>query len=332
MDSDDVLDDNAIQKLYDIAEVNKSEVVFFDGSAFFETESLEKKFPCYKSEYEKFDEINGVVDGIQLLDWYEKYNKFVVSPCLVFLRKDYLIKHKINFYNDILYEDNLFHIKLLLALRNGYVLHEKLFYRRVRNNSIMTTQKKSFKHMYSYCICYYELVKLIPAFEVICKDNCLALLLNIFYRSILNLAMRLKGERLSADDMKYLKKLSVIQKELLTQLGVVVKPDLSSIINYCEGYTNIAVYGAAAIGTEICRYLKPMKKIEIVDRARRVLPKDLDMVLKHPDDLCGTKTDLIIITVKNEAVAEGIKEQLWTKYGVNKDRIVWYGECVDYYL
>ena len=332
MDSDDVLPTDALQKLYDIAEANKAEVVFFDGRSFFESKLLEGEYLCYKHEYEKFDEISGITNGIRLLDWCEKNKKVVVSPCLVFLRRDYLVENKIVFHEDIFYEDNLFHVKVLLALKRGYVFHEKLFYRRIRNNSIMTNQKKLFKHLYSFFICHYEFIKLITAFETLGKEKLLILFLRHFYNNMTDMARDLKGERLSEEDLQYYNKLNLVQRELFGQLGLGIKTDISSITKYCAKYKNVAVYGAGAIGIEICQYLKELKKIEIIDRAVTVLPNDLDMIVRKPDDLADMCVDLIIISVKSKAVADEIKEQLCSKYGISKDRMVWYGECIDYVI
>lgn len=333
MDSDDILADGALESLFDVAEANDAEVIFFEGSSFFEAPELEKKYASYKDAYERFYDINGVVDGQTLLEWYETYNKFVVSACLVFLRKDFLTVNHISFYNGILYEDNVYHIKLLLALRNGYVLHEKLFQRRVRNDSIMTATKYRFKQLYSWFICYYELLSLLPLFEKMGRKDCLALLLDSFTYNMRRVSKGLQGVHLDQDDLSLYKKMDPLQRQILNNLGMGITPKMASVSKYCGESKNIAIYGAGGIGISIYKCLNQgngHNKIHIVDRAVTAIDDIPEVIVSKPCDLPNISFDLLIICVGNEALAKGIAKQLNHEYGIAGDKMMWYGDLTDY--
>lgn len=333
MDSDDILADGALESLFDVAEANDSEVIFFEGSSFFEAPELEKKYASYKDAYERFYDINGVVEGQTLLEWYETYNKFVVSACLVFLRKDFLTVNHISFYNGILYEDNVYHIKLLLALRNGYVLHEKLFQRRVRNDSIMTATKYRFKQLCSWFICYYELLNVLPLFEQMGRKDCLALLLDSFTYNMRRVSKGLQGVQLDQEDLSLYKKMDPLQRQILSNLGMGISPKLASVSKYCGESKNIAIYGAGGIGISIYKCLNQgncHNKIHIVDRAVAAIDDMPEVIVHKPSELTNISFDLLIICVGNEALAKGIVKQLNHEYGIKTDMMVWYGDIVDY--
>ena len=333
MDSDDILKESALQMLYNIAEANNSDVVFFEGDSFFDSYDLEKKFYSYKFAYERFNGVEGITDGRRLLEWYEIYNKFVVSPCLIFVRRDFIRNNIIRFHNGIMYEDNIFHIRLLLELHNGYVLHEKLFNRRVRNESTMTTTTFRFKQLYSWFICYYDSLNLLPMFEKIGRKSCLALLLDSFLHNMQRVYNGLRGTMLNADDLICYKGMDILQRQMLNSLGVGVYPILSSVMKYCGDGKKIVIYGAGVIGINIYFFLNQSNcnhTIHIVDRAVAAIDDMPEVIVHKPCELPNIPFDLLIICVGNEALAKGIVKQLNNEYGINTDKVVWYGDIVDY--
>lgn len=89
MDSDDKLERNAIETLYWEAEKEKLDLLLFDGTSFYETSELEKKFPQYKTYYKRTYRYKKVRLGCDLYVEMVRNGDFKVSPCLQFFNRDF---------------------------------------------------------------------------------------------------------------------------------------------------------------------------------------------------------------------------------------------------
>ena len=52
-DSDDVLEANALEELYNYSKKNNLDMLCFDGNTFYDQESLKNKFPYYQNYYKR---------------------------------------------------------------------------------------------------------------------------------------------------------------------------------------------------------------------------------------------------------------------------------------
>ncbi len=94
----------------------------------------------------------------------------VVSVCLQCFRREFLTENQITFYEGIMHEDNLFSIIALLLAKRTRHLKRDLYYRRLRNNSVMTskTLKNSFN---GYFVCIIELISFSHLNEDLFSDS-----------------------------------------------------------------------------------------------------------------------------------------------------------------
>ena len=94
--------------------------------------------------------------GRELMVRFVEEDSFCVSPGMQFVRKSFLDKVGLRFYEGIVHEDNLFTcLMLALASRTGF-LNESLYVRRVRRGSTMT-EDREIKHVYGHFKAAYEI-------------------------------------------------------------------------------------------------------------------------------------------------------------------------------
>ena len=97
MDSDDILDQECFKILVEQMETNALDLLFFEGSSFFENALLEETFSQYKNMYHRNHWYPRVYNGKELFVKLRKRGEFIISPCLQMVRKKYIDDHKIRF-------------------------------------------------------------------------------------------------------------------------------------------------------------------------------------------------------------------------------------------
>lgn len=181
MDSDDLLEKDALEVLYEKAGKNDLDVIYFDGTSFSDTNSCLEQVNVYKNYYtRKASYEEKVYKGAELLSLFESNQEYRTSACLQMVKKDFFEEQELWFARGILHEDNLFTFScLLMAKRAGYV-NRSLFQRRVREASIMTNDK-TFYNVYGYFYGYLRMYELIEKYSSL-RKNIEAL--NILYRQL----------------------------------------------------------------------------------------------------------------------------------------------------
>lgn len=137
MDSDDKLkDSDALQTCYDYAERNKADFIFFDGESFSE-EGVSRISRNTKRTHLVDDD--KAYDGEYLLNLTLDTLTHNCVVWLLFIRKDYLDKIGLRFYEGIIHEDELYTTILALNSNNIFCLKRNLVGHRIRQASTMTT-------------------------------------------------------------------------------------------------------------------------------------------------------------------------------------------------
>lgn len=150
-DSDDRMELNAMESLYGQAHMNQLDIVLFDAASFYDDEKLKDAYPQYKSLYKRKKEYGQIVAGSELFVHMKRDNAYVCSACCYFFRSGFLARHQLHFYEGILHEDELFAFQTLLLAERAKHVKQTYFYRRIRENSIMT-KSKSMKNVKGYAV------------------------------------------------------------------------------------------------------------------------------------------------------------------------------------
>ncbi len=135
MDSDDKLTDpEALQTCYNYAEKNCADFIFFDGESFsedgFQRTSWNTKRTHLVEEDIKFD-------GEYLLNLMLNTKTHNCVVWLLFIRKKFLDRIGLHFYEGIIHEDELFTAILTLSSNNICCLKRNLVGHRIRTTSTM---------------------------------------------------------------------------------------------------------------------------------------------------------------------------------------------------
>ncbi|ARQ98472.1 ss-1,4-galactosyltransferase [Campylobacter devanensis] len=143
-DSDDWLDIQALEKLYNKSQESNSDICIMEVARYIEaTNKIDKKDPwytnkCYKirkNDVCSFDEIKSVLFSSCCMAYCHLYSyEFLIN---------YLWKNEEFYPQNLLFEDIYPHIKSLILAKRIAFLDEALYYYRIREGSIMTSSAKS---------------------------------------------------------------------------------------------------------------------------------------------------------------------------------------------
>lgn len=141
MDSDDLLKENCLETLYQYAEADNLDVVYFEADSFYETKEIEEAFPQFLTLYHRHKEYDGIYDGRNLYIQMENAGDIKMSVGLQFTRRQFLQDNNIKFGTERYFEDNLYTVKVTLKAGKARCVRDNLYLRRVRANSTMTTSE-----------------------------------------------------------------------------------------------------------------------------------------------------------------------------------------------
>lgn len=145
MDSDDLLEEDALELCYLRCEEDRLDFVFFDAENFYDGVTNAPVLN-YKRTDQLTDEVYG---GPQALEVQVRKQVFTPSACLSFIRRSFLESHHLRFAPGILHEDQLFTVLLYLQAERTACIRRTFFQRRMRADSIMT-RKFSERNLVGY--------------------------------------------------------------------------------------------------------------------------------------------------------------------------------------
>ena len=156
LDSDDYIELDAMAICYNECEKYSLDFLTFDCNTFYE----EDYNGNYTHKIDRSDILNSdICKGNLLFNKLIENNKMYYETWLNFFKADFLIANNIKYRENLIYEDVLITVKCYLYANRVKYINNKLFNRRVRNNSIMTKNKTE-KNIEAHYICAVELYEL----------------------------------------------------------------------------------------------------------------------------------------------------------------------------
>lgn len=178
LDSDDYYERRTLATLFERAERDRLDVLFFSARTEYEGVQARR---LYRDEYGERSCISDVMTGRELFVRFVEDDSFCVSPAMQLIRRDFLESSGIRFYEGIVHEDNLFTCMMLACASRAGFTNERLYVRRVRMGSTMTT-KREMRHVYGHFKSAYELEKWMRANAEACsREFAKALLRHISF-------------------------------------------------------------------------------------------------------------------------------------------------------
>lgn len=144
LDSDDFLaDSSAVSRLYDKAEHDSLDQLFFDATVIFESGETKEKNKNYIEYYKRKKEYPEIKTGKDFFSDLQENWDFKPNACMQMLRREFLLKYNLRFIEDIVHEDEVFTLECsTVSEKTGY-LAESFLVRRIREESIMTMTRKA---------------------------------------------------------------------------------------------------------------------------------------------------------------------------------------------
>lgn len=135
MDSDDLLESDALAICYARCEADRLDFVFFDAVSFGAPASDAAWF-----DYRRAGAFPGIHTGRKLLGRMLDTKRYRSSVCLNLIRRELLDRAGLRFYAGIIHEDELFTARLYIEAARVAGIARTFFHRRVREESTMTTR------------------------------------------------------------------------------------------------------------------------------------------------------------------------------------------------
>lgn len=139
VDSDDYLEETALEKLYNYAQKHNIDMLAFSGNNFnIQGKMLENRY--WNFLYLPKDWKKIVFKYTDCLDFM---HLMAVSSCLTMYKTEFILKNKLRFPDGLVYEDNIFWTKSFTSGANFGILNEKFYKRRLHNASITHNWQKN---------------------------------------------------------------------------------------------------------------------------------------------------------------------------------------------
>lgn len=183
MDSDDLLEHDALEKLITVAREKELDLLCFDGDTIYETKELSEQFPAFAHAYRRYREYAAVYLGTELMAILKGDGAYFQSPCLYLTRRTLLEKCSLRFLEGIQHEDNAFTFNCFCRAKRASHCNETLFHRRIREASTMTSPV-SFPRAYGYFRCYENMLERYSAIVNDIPAETRAMLLRIIYPTL----------------------------------------------------------------------------------------------------------------------------------------------------
>ena len=164
MDSDDLLETDALNQLYTQADEKKLDVLLFDATCFAADSDIEGKRLAEenKNNYIRTNAYDDVYLGIDLLNRMCVNHDFSCSMPLEIIRRELLVNSGIIFPDGIIHEDEPYAVEVLCRAKRVSHLNKTFFHRRYRANSTMT-KMRSFADAYGYFRCFIIIANLLSS-------------------------------------------------------------------------------------------------------------------------------------------------------------------------
>lgn len=304
LDSDDMIKKDAIQELWDEAEGKELDVVFFDGEVIYENERLEKSFIGYSQQH--FYDYNPIMKGKEAFSTMQKNREWAVNVYRQFWKRKFLQERNARFENGIIHEDELFSTLIIMEVQRCSIIKQKLHVRRLRENSIMTSEKSK-EDMRGYFKCLCKLIEYLnghieegDTFQEINRY------LNTIKGYIVAFLLKHNDWEIEADNSIEFTVKKMLELEVYRLLS---KQDIYEL----HQASNILIYGAGKAANQI---FDELSRFNIYPDGFVVTNKDdksnilLGLPVEEISECSKVVNSVVIIAIKDKAQVKEVRELL----------------------
>lgn len=150
LDSDDYIDISMFEKIQKVIEKNEVDLLKFDAMPFLDNDGVDHPLIIDEYDSSKYLKSNTILNQRKFLKLMKK--NFLAPVWLYCVKADIILNNQLIFKKGLLHEDELFTPELFLKCKTFYYINEMFFYRRYRENSIMTSADRNMKSIDNYFI------------------------------------------------------------------------------------------------------------------------------------------------------------------------------------
>ena len=156
LDSDDEIEPESMEELYEKAEAEKLDGIFFDSRAVFDDEKLARRYASYPA-VRTGTYPDAPVTGMELFSLFIDQKEWTCYPQRQYWNREYLLREGIEYPVRVEHEDEVFGFKAILAAKRVRYWARNYFIRRYRYDSVMTSPPAP-KNFYGYFmdLCYMD--------------------------------------------------------------------------------------------------------------------------------------------------------------------------------
>ncbi|NMD38763.1 MAG: glycosyltransferase [Christensenellaceae bacterium] len=232
IDSDDTLDINAYDVLYNKAEEQKVDILYFGGNTIFEDEIVKSRFSNMENLYHRIENIDYIDAHILFSNMMER-SSYLDTPCMQIYNLDFINKNNLRFIEHVQFEDIQFSMESILSANKVAVITDNFYNRLIRSNSTIT-KKRTFYNIYCYIKIYEKLFNFITTknFDIDTKKY-IYLKLNHLAKTVKNIFNRIGPK----EKENYIK---LTNDEAILLNSIILYINISDIqLNENEDYYNI---------------------------------------------------------------------------------------------
>lgn len=159
LDSDDKLAPDALREMHEKIVREDLDLLMFETHLLIDQDYRDRG-EANREYYEIKNDYPGIYTGTEYLIKAIANDEHMATVWTKLIKKSLLQINDINFYPGIEREDELFTIKLLYHAKRVGMLRKKLYYHRIRNDSIMQANR-SFSQAHGCFVGFMEIVKLL---------------------------------------------------------------------------------------------------------------------------------------------------------------------------
>lgn len=324
LDSDDMLADGALPQMYEQAKKYDLDVLYIDGKTFFDSPDLENFFGGYKSSYARRKSFGLYERGWQLFRDMIRADGYCVQTSLQMIKREFYQKYGLSFYPGILYEDNLFNLKCMLSAGRVMHVNEQFFLRRIRGNSIMTSNV-GLRNLWSAAVVCREMASLASHYPEDFSGPIKKEIETVLYRA-----------RNQVSSIYH--KMDYHEKCALEEMNVSDKFQICTILeaekHRSESYPvpfylfprgcRIVLYGAGKIGKSYFSQMAEsdyLKVVEWIDKRAEIISKE-GFPVSSLHRIVNAEYDFVFIAIADRQMADEARTTL-ISLGVKEECIIY---------
>ena len=279
IDSDDMIVENTLTELYNMAESTNVDIIYFNMINFYEDAETSKKI---YEDLKLYEEYTGIYSGKELFCLQMDKHQVNIQAVRKFIRKDFLMENEIKFYDGILHEDVLFSFYCAMNAKRVININKEYYMRRLREGSI--THIHDFKRAQSLFVVMIQILAYWSTHIFTMRENQA---IEHYFQNIYNDYKRYKSwfgsEKDKLEFGGYAEKTiySMLHGSFIYNRIMLHESQLKKI----SKFKNVIVFGAGAASMDVLNILQ--------ERNIKVNVIAVSDTLNNPKLLCGIKVDSI---------------------------------------